>query len=79
MPNIFTLYSGVMISGIVLFLKLMTLNIYETYRARTTLTPPILLPNGVPINISILLRLYYAMSYMYRCCDGISFKGIADC
>ena len=25
MPNIFTLYSGVMISGIVLFLKLMTL------------------------------------------------------
>ena len=54
-------------------------NIYKAYRARTTLTPPILLPNGVPIKISILLRLYYARSYMYRCCDGISFKGIADC
>ena len=27
MPNIFTLYSGVMISGIVLFLKLMTLRL----------------------------------------------------
>ena len=31
MPNIFTLYSGVMISGIVLFLKLMTLYIFKDY------------------------------------------------
>lgn len=38
-------------------------NIYEAYRARTTpYTPP------------ILLRLYYARSYMYRCCDGILSK-----
>ena len=31
MPNIFTLYSGVMISGIVLFLKLMTLRIVRGF------------------------------------------------
>ena len=31
MPNIFTLYSGVMISGIVLFLKLMTLSVYAGF------------------------------------------------
>lgn len=33
MPNIFTLYSGVMISGIVLFLKLMTLRFFKGFPA----------------------------------------------